>query len=70
MNSGLSRGLKGSLQLIAMLTALLAAMLAICGLFGWLPREELIDAAIKGFATLAIVALLSLALGLLLGRDE
>lgn len=66
----MNRGLKGSLQLIAMLAALLAAMLAVCGLFGWLPREELIDAAIKSFATLVIITLLALALGSLLGRDD
>lgn len=66
----MNKGLKGSLQFIAMLAALLAAALALCGLFGWLPREELIDTAIKGFSTLAIAALLALALGTLLGRNE
>ena len=66
----MSTGLKGSLRFIAMLVALLTAMLALCLLFGWLPREELADAAIKGYATLAISALLALALGTLLGRDR
>lgn len=66
----MSTGLKGSPRFIAMLAALLTAMLALCLLFGWLPREELADAAIKGYATLAISALLALALGTLLGRDR
>jgi len=66
----MSSGLKGSLRFIAMLAALLTATLALCLLFGWLTREELVDAAIKGYATLAVAALLSLALGTLLGRDK
>lgn len=66
----MTTGLKGSLRFIAMLAALLTAMLALCGLFGWLPQEELIDAAIKGYATLAIAALLALVMGALLGRNS
>ena len=66
----MNNGLKGSLRFIAMLAALLTAMLALCLLFGWLPREELIDSAIKGYATLAIAALLALVMGALLGRDK
>jgi len=66
----MSSGLKGSLRFIAMLAALLTATLALCLLFGWLTRDELVDAAIKGYATLAVAALLSLALGTLLGRDK
>lgn len=66
----MNTGLKGSLRFIAVLAALLTAMLALCLLFGWLPREELADTAIKGYATLAISALLAWALGTLLGRDQ
>lgn len=66
----MSKGLSGSLRLIAMLAVLLLAMLAVTALFGWLPAEELRDVAIKGLATLALVAVVALALGALLGRNE
>lgn len=64
----MTTGLKGSLRAIAMLAALLAATLALCALFGWLPMEQLQTLALQGFGTLALIAVLALILGGLLGR--
>ena len=66
----MNQGLSGSLRFIAMLAVLLLVMLGITALFGWLPPEELRDAALKGFATLVLVAVASIALGALLGRKQ
>ena len=64
----MSTGLKGSLRAIAMLAALLAATLTLCALFGWLPAEQLQTLALQGFGSLAVIAVLALVLGTLLGR--
>lgn len=66
----MSTGLKGSLRAIAMLAALLAAALALGALFGWLPAEQLQTLALQGFGTLAVIAVLALVLGGLLGRRD
>lgn len=66
----MSTGLKGTLQLLAMLAVLLLAALALGFALKLATGEQLLELAGQGLATLFIVALAALALGVLLRSRE
>jgi len=66
----MNQGLNGSLRLLAMLAVLLLGALALALVLDLLPRATLADTAIKGLSSLAILAVVTLVLGVLMNRRD
>ncbi|TAJ53413.1 MAG: hypothetical protein EPO48_06350 [Nevskiaceae bacterium] len=62
----MNQGLNGSLRLLAMLSVLLLGALALSLVLDLLPATVLADTAIKGLSSLAILAVVTLVLGVLM----
>ncbi len=61
----MNKGLSGSLRLLAILSVLVLAALAILFVLDVIPREQFADAASKVFSLLGIAAVTVLAIGVL-----